>query len=286
MRAGARTERFRHEGFLRHRNGRWLWIALALCVAAAGVYAIADFRPQPRGDTWYGYATGVLGAAIIVWLALLGLRKRVITDGRWSLKAWVSAHVYLGLALVVIATLHTGLHLGWNVHTLVYVLMMLVIGSGVVGVVAYARLPRLLSANRGETTQSQWLVMLKSIDERLLDAAQPLDRAGAQTVRLAVEQTVIAGGLWQRLSGQVEGCATARALAQIEQLRGGGDEKRAAALTQVAALLARKQEVLAKVRQHIRLRTTLELWLYVHVPATFALLAALTAHIVSVFFYW
>jgi hypothetical protein len=30
----------------------------------------------------------------------------------------------------------------------------------------------------------------------------------------------------------------------------------------------------------------LEIWLYIHVPFTFALIAALTAHIVSVFFYW
>ena len=40
------------------------------------------------------------------------------------------------------------------------------------------------------------------------------------------------------------------------------------------------------MRRHIRIRAALEIWLYVHVPATFALLAALTAHIVSVFFYW
>ncbi len=30
----------------------------------------------------------------------------------------------------------------------------------------------------------------------------------------------------------------------------------------------------------------LEAWLFVHIPATFALLAALMAHVVSVFTYW
>ena len=36
----------------------------------------------------------------------------------------------------------------------------------------------------------------------------------------------------------------------------------------------------------MRLRALLEVWLFVHVPLTVALLAALTAHIVSVFYYW
>jgi hypothetical protein len=30
----------------------------------------------------------------------------------------------------------------------------------------------------------------------------------------------------------------------------------------------------------------MQIWLYFHVPLTIALLAALTAHIVSVFLYW
>ena len=35
-----------------------------------------------------------------------------------------------------------------------------------------------------------------------------------------------------------------------------------------------------------RYKNVLESWLYVHVPLAFMLLAALTAHIVSVFIYW
>ena len=52
------------------------------------------------------------------------------------------------------------------------------------------------------------------------------------------------------------------------------------------ALLERKEAVLARVRRHLRIKALLEVWLYVHVPVTFALIAALSAHIFSVFFYW
>jgi hypothetical protein len=46
---------------------------------------------------------------------MLGVRKARDDRGRWSLKAWTSAHVYLGLSLIVVATLHTGFQFGWNV---------------------------------------------------------------------------------------------------------------------------------------------------------------------------
>jgi hypothetical protein len=51
-------------------------------------------------------------------------------------------------------------------------------------------------------------------------------------------------------------------------------------------LLERKAAALGRIRRHLRIRALLEIWLFVHVPITFALIAALIAHIVSVFFYW
>jgi hypothetical protein len=62
--------------------------------------------------------------------------------------------------------------------------------------------------------------------------------------------------------------------------------EQADALEAVAALLERKSAALARIRTHLRIKALLEVWLYVHVPLTFALIAALAAHIVSVFFYW
>ena len=57
-------------------------------------------------------------------------------------------------------------------------------------------------------------------------------------------------------------------------------------LESVVGLLERKAAALARIRRHLRIKALLEVWLYVHVPVTFALIAALAAHIVSVFFYW
>ncbi len=51
-------------------------------------------------------------------------------------------------------------------------------------------------------------------------------------------------------------------------------------------LLRRRKAQLDQIRRQMKLRALLDVWLYIHVPVTIALLAALTAHIVSVFYYW
>jgi hypothetical protein len=270
-----------HEGFLRHRRFRWLKIAGAVCLAAIIGYLAADVRPRPYGGSWYGYTLGTIGTALIVWLSLLGIRKRAMTRGAWSLKAWTSAHVYLGLALIVIVTLHTGFQLGWNVHTLAYVLMMLVIASGLFGIGAYATLPAALSQNREEMTQGQMVDALAAVDRQLRDAAQPLPRRLADTVLDTFRETPFSDGLWRRLSGSYPRSATRSALDIFRQ----GDQGDPV-IEQVDALLQRRLAQLERMRRHIRLKALLEVWLHVHVPATFALFAALIAHIVSVFYYW
>jgi hypothetical protein len=275
-----------HDGFLRHNGFRWAKIAAVVCLIALLIYMSIDVQPRPSGGSWYGYTLGIVATLLILWLTMLGVRKRAMTSGRWSLKSWTSAHVYLGLSLIVIATLHTGFQFGWNIHTLAYALMMVVIFSGMFGIAAYSWLPRSLSDNRDETTEPQMLEGLRSIDRQLHEAAQPVAQRHAELVRMSLEQDPFGGGLWARLSGRYPRCATRLAQEEIRletvNMPKLGDEP----LERIDALLERKEAMLARVRRHLRIRAMLEIWLYIHVPMTFALIAALAAHIVSVFFYW
>ena len=282
---GAAVRPGEHESFLRHRDFRWLKIGSAIAALALLGYTLIPAAAGPYGGTWFGYTLGIAGAGLIVWLSLLGVRKRAMSPGRWSLKAWTSAHVWLGLALVVVATLHTGLHLGWNLATLAWTLMMLVIGSGVYGISAYATLPMGLSQNREEQTQPEMVEGLRAIDRQLHEAAQPLPAAEAGWVHEAMAQNPFGGGLRERLSGRAHNCATLRALSLTEaSLASGGPA--AAAIPRVRSLLGRRRSLLDQMRRQMRLRALLEVWLYAHIPLTIALMAALTAHIVSVFYYW
>jgi hypothetical protein len=275
-----------HESFLRHSRFLFLRAALILCAVATTAYVFQNAHPRPSGGTALGYVLGTTGALLIVWLALLGIRKRAISSGHYSLKAWVSAHVYLGLSLIVVATLHTGFQFGWNVHTLAYGLMLLVIASGAVGVWAYATLPGVLSDNRGETTRKQMLAQIASLDAQILEAAQPLSRQNANIARLSLEETDLGGGFWKRLIGRYPDCANGLALQRLSAASRGAPTGEAPALAKLEELMQRKAEALALARRQMHITAMLEAWLFVHVPATFALLAALTAHIVSVFLYW
>ena len=55
---------------------------------------------------------------------------------------------------------------------------------------------------------------------------------------------------------------------------------------EVYGLLLQKNQLLDRARRDLRYQAILDLWLYVHVPLAFMLLAALFAHVVSVFIYW
>ena len=283
---GERSNAVQHEGFLRHRNFRWAWRAGALCVIAVAGYLLIDAEPRPNGGSVYGYTAGTVAALLVLWLTLLGLRKRAITAGQWSLKAWVSAHVYLGLAVLVVATLHAGFQFGGNVHTLAYALMVLVVVSGLFGITVYALLPRHLSRNRGETTQKQMLETLKALDRQVNEAAQPMSEAQARVVQMSLDDSRVGGGLWRRLSGGRGGCGNRRALSRLPGLRRQAPDVELQMLDRMEELLQRKAAALGQVRRHLQIRAWISVWLALHVPATVALLAAITAHVFSVFIYW
>jgi hypothetical protein len=51
-------------------------------------------------------------------------------------------------------------------------------------------------------------------------------------------------------------------------------------------MISRKKRLATRVARDIQYQAMMEIWLYFHVPISFALLAALIGHIVSSFFYW
>ncbi len=283
-RLGGRPLDVAHESFLVYRRFHYLKVALLLMLTSLLPYLVWQPATGHNGGTWLGYTLGTIGALLIVWLMLFGIRKRRYGPGHWSLKAWLSAHVYLGLSLVVVVSLHAGFQVGLNVHTLAYVLMLAVIISGVFGIAVYARVPRLMTQNRMSQTLEGMAREMLDLDRHCGELAIGLGDDFAEEVRRSREETRLGGSTWRQLSARDPRCGTARALAKVRALAVPAATREQA--TALVVALQRKQELLQRARRDIRLKALLDLWLACHVPLSFALLAALIAHIVSVFFYW
>ena len=137
-----------HESFLIYKGLKFFWYAIALVFISIVLYIMHNPLVEPNGGSWLGYTLGVISAVLVLWLTWFGIRKRQYALSATKLKVWLSAHIYLGLALVVTATLHSGFQIGWNIHSIAYVFMLLTVLSGVIGVYIYARYPKLMTKNR------------------------------------------------------------------------------------------------------------------------------------------
>ncbi len=276
-----------HESILVYKGFRWLKLSVAMVAVAVLAYAV--HRPEvgpPNGGTTLGYVLGVWGLGLILWLAWFGIRKRRYGVGKQNLEDWLSAHIYLGLGLIVVATLHTGFQFGWNVHTLAYVLMIAVILSGVFGVAAYARYPDLITENRRGMTQREMLSQIAEIDAKARELSVDLGDNIHNEVMRAAEALAFGGSAWRLLRGREPDCPAARAMRRVGEMAMDLPKADAEKGHQLLELLARKVQSVERVRRDLSHKAMMDVWLYFHVPLTFALIAALTAHVVSVFFYW
>jgi hypothetical protein len=294
-----------HQSFINYRGFRYGIVALALCVVAVIVYFFDSSREVPNGGTWLGYTLGSVAALIVCWLAAYGIRRRSFRLAG-SASGWLSAHVYLGLAAAVIATLHCGFQFGWNVHTVTYALLVLVLVSGCWGVYVYARYPALIVRQRGGTSRESLLEELSQLDQRARVLATPLNDASRALVDEAIRRTHLGGGVWAQLRGrdlsailvpQMErGASFAQVVSNegqhtlIQRLarehaatRNADDAARLNALLEVAG---EKAVLVGKLQKDVQLQGLLQFWLYIHLPLCFGLLAALAIHVLAVFLYW
>lgn len=291
-----------HESILAFRGRRYLWIALLVVTLASVGYWLDDPQEPPNGGTALGYALGSVGALLIVWLTWFGVRKRRYASTLGSVQGWLSAHVYLGMALLVIVLLHAGFQFGWNVHTLTLVLLVLVLASGIYGVVAYLRYPERMSRNRDGASRQDLLDQLGDLDNRSRHVAATLPEEFRELVQSGISRTQLGGTLWGRLRGRdhsrivLHGDGGARVVSNAgqeaaldwlaEQQSRATDAETAAKTGELSALLRNKRRLLKQLREDLKLQAAMEIWLYAHVPLSIALIVALVVHILTVFLYW
>jgi hypothetical protein len=296
-----------HQSFINFRNYRYGLIASVASLLTVGAYLLDRPRVPPNGSTWLGYTLGTVAALLVIFLALFGIRKRSFSSNIGTAIGWLSAHVYLGVAALLIATLHSGMHFGANIHTVAYVLMCLVTLSGLWGVYAYVNYPGAMIQQRGNLRRSEFLRQIAELDGTALELAEGISPQITQLFAESARRTDLGGGnLWKKLRGRDEsmllmGIGSAprrsyvasnsnqRALIQtLAELRTGRSHNQVAlsSVQKLLELAGSKAALLQRLRRETQLAALLRIWLFMHVPLCCALLAALIIHVVTVFLYW
>ena len=287
------------ESILAFRKRRYLWLALLLSALCLFAYWFDDPQEPANGGTALGYTLGVVATLLIGLLMWFGVRKRRYASTMGTLQGWLSAHVYLGMALLVIVLLHTGFQFGWNVHTLAFALLAAVIASGMFGVVIYLRYPERMSQNRDGANRGELLAQLEDIDRRSRNVAAKLPEAYQDFIDGCIRRTQLGETLWRRLrkidtskaalpNGKlIANTGQDAALDWLaEQQSLAADPVLATSISELSALIRNKRKLLKTLIEDLRLQAAIEIWLFLHVPLSAGLLVALAAHIVSVFLYW
>ncbi len=266
--------------FLNYRRFKWLWITAAALVAMLVLYVVDNPLGGRSGGSLLGYAYGILAAVGIVWLMAFGLRKRSYHSSLGTLEGWLAAHVWIGIGLLLVVPLHAAFSFGCNVHTLAYVLMVLTILTGIWGAVNYSTLSGRITAHRGGAKDE---LLVERVDELQQQAGQLCAGKSDAFVRLYNEfcapfKPSLAWMLFTSRQPVVDKKAAREMLSRLE----GAEHTDAVAMI---GLLDQRLDMLRELAEQARIKALLKLWLYVHVPASFALCVALIAHILSVLYF-
>jgi len=280
----------RHPSVLEYRQYRYLKAALVLTLAGLASYIYmrppGEAVPYPFGATVTGYALGISAAVLMLILTLFGLRKRRYAAGRSTLAGWLSAHVYIGVSIPVLATLHCGFSFGWNIHTTAYVLMMCVVLSGVWGMFRYTLVPREITENMGEQTLEQTIDAITELERQIRrDVLELPDEINTLTEK-TLAGTRIGGGVLAQLRSRNNMARARQTLAILEQRGAAGKAEAGRRTRDLYSLLSRRSVLVERATRDIQLRARLQFWLIFHVPLTLAMWIALIAHITSVLYYW
>ena len=136
----------------------WLVLALAILLCLGGWFVVEGLgRPDwPGGSTAVGLTLGIVGGLLILFELLLWPRKKKRAWRVGRVRIWMAGHIWLGLITLPLLILHSGFHLGGSLSTVLTLLLVVVVLSGLWGLVLQQVLPRrMMDEVPAETIYSQ-----------------------------------------------------------------------------------------------------------------------------------
>jgi hypothetical protein len=266
-------------------SARWRRRAFWVFLLLVGTYVYYDRRTAfTHGGSPGGIAYGVLGTLAILILLYFGVRKRSYRSTWGTLEGWLQCHLYLGLLAAVLILFHTGFRFHDKVAMAAFIVLLVVVASGFWGAVVYTGVPRRLTEVEGDLAPAALAEQLEQIGRTMARLA---------TGRSAPFQKVCSGLLaemvperlagWKLLfgGGRKGGDAATPWAAELARVPAGEQDE----LRQLLVLARQRRELHQRLLAQQRYRNQLEVWLYLHLPLSIALVALVVAHLIAVFFF-
>jgi hypothetical protein len=297
----------------------WLIACVLILAVSTAIYIpyAMTAREGPTGGSFWGLTFGIVGFGMMLFAGLLSARKKVPVWRVGRAQTWLRGHLWLGFLALPLILFHSGFHFGGSLTTVLMVLLIFVVGSGVLGAVLQNHLPRTMMLQLPlETVYEEIGHVRKQLAAEAAEAVAavcgPLDIPSEVSLASPIAPSASARPSSAIVAAEVEEVdaeATARLREfYLREFRGYldapkkrdhplFDRKRSETIfehlrTLLPASLGEAVDDLENICEEERqlnrqeqLHHWLHWWLLVHVPVSFALLLLGAVHAVMALFY-
>jgi hypothetical protein len=174
----------------------WAFASLAILVVSAIVYVIYSLNALqgPRGGSAVGLLFGIVGFGFMIFAALFGARKRVPTWRLGRAQAWMRGHLWLGFLALPMILFHGGFHFGGALTSVLMLLLLITVVSGVFGAALQHYIPRIMTSDVPLETIYDEIGRVRSLLREEADRAAESVCGNLGFARPSAEESQRAGG--------------------------------------------------------------------------------------------
>ncbi|MBI3474228.1 MAG: hypothetical protein HY010_00715 [Acidobacteria bacterium] len=296
-----------------HTHRKWLIGSAIGLAAATAVYVPYSLRaPQgPRGGSAIGLTYGIVGFLFMLFVGMLGLRKKFPVWRVGRAQSWMRGHLWLGLLSFPLILFHGGFHFGGMLTRVLMWLFVFVWISGILGAALQHYMPRFQTTQlpmetiyeqidrvRGQLAEEAGQLVEETCSALEGEVSRASDRQRAMSASAGTQGGLtVASGLQanQQVSTQLrsflndellpylERSGYATSLAQDAKAKKMFQQFRVLLPPELHSNLDDLENICEEKRQldkQGRLHRILHCWLLVHIPLSYALLLLGAVHAV------
>ncbi len=269
----------------------WMAATLIMLAFLAGTFTgySALWPNGPRGSSLPGLVYGIAGYGLMLYAALLGMRKKVPVWRIGRAQTWMRGHLWLGFLSLPLILFHFAFVWKGLLASVIMLLLFRTVGTGLLGVVLQHYLPKFLTRSVPMETIYEEIphVRRQLCDEAdLLAASISATGPTEETLQTEIDPetrerfaTIYAAAIRPALLPEAGG----RREARFDSLAPVFDTLRTMLPANVHSVLIDLENICREERQLQRQRRIhfwLHAWLLVHVPLSIALLVLGAVHAV------